>query len=65
MLELRRLAMDNAALYALIRLYKTSEMPIEDWSHYAIITLAKQNTEIIKRAVDAEMRAYPKPMFLR
>jgi hypothetical protein len=36
----------------------------EEWSSKAIMALIEQNDIVFKAAVDAEKRAYPRPMIL-
>lgn len=64
--ELQRLALttNNAALHTLLRLWEGNDVPFEDWAHCAIVALAKQNSAYLAHAIDAEMRAPPRPMII-
>jgi hypothetical protein len=57
LLELRKLAVDNAVLAALLRLRDRGAMSEQDWSHYAITHLAIQNSDLTAKAIDRAMHA--------
>ncbi len=62
--KLRELARNNATAHRLVQLWETGTISYEEWSAKGILALVEQNDVYFKAAVDAEMRAYPKPMIL-
>ena len=63
--QLRELAARNdATAHRLVQWWETGTVTYEEWSAKAILTLLEQKEIYLKSAIDAEMRAYPKPMIL-
>ena len=60
--KLRAIAHENAMAYKLLCLWENSAISYEEWSAKAIIVLLEQNDILFKAAVDAEKRAYPRPI---
>jgi hypothetical protein len=61
MRELQDIAYNNATLHALLQLWMSKGLTYDEWAHRTIVTLARQNDVLLAAAVDAEMRASPKP----
>lgn len=57
--ELQNISRESSVLMTLLELYE--RMPI-GWAHYAIVTLAKQNVDLFKKVVDAEMTLSAAPL---
>lgn len=63
--ELDELAYDNPQLHTLLQILDYGNVPSEiDWWHLAVKTLATTSTYYFHAAVDAEMRAPPRPLKL-
>lgn len=55
---------ENATIYALLEWWHAQNPPFEVWAKVAIIKLAEANTRLFAIALDAEKRAYPKPLII-
>jgi hypothetical protein len=62
--RLRDMAYQNAMAHQLLQLWEMGGLSYQEWSSKAILALIEQNDIYFRAAVDAEGRAYPKPMMV-
>jgi DNA phosphorothioation-dependent restriction protein DptG len=62
MVKLQEMSNNNNAMAHRLLQWWMHGVSYEEWSSSAILSLLEQNNILRKAAIDAEMRAYPKPM---
>ena len=62
--KLNELAYNNAILHTLLQHYDHGGLSFEDWAVLAIGHLTEANNLAYKVALDAEMRAGPRPLIM-